>query len=168
MLFALGRDGLLPRALGRTLHRFGTPAAALTVLLGASVAVGLGFGLGFQPLPAFSLLSLFVTLCALGVYALAQFALAGYFWRRDEFNPLWHGLIPAAAVAAIVYLFLKNVSPKPPYPSDLAIWIAIGWLAVGILAMAGLLIFRPGRLSEAAVILGEGGASPSETGPFGD
>jgi amino acid transporter len=168
MLFALGRDGLLPRALGRTLHRFGTPAAALTVLLGASVAVGLGFGFGFQPLPAFSLLSLFVTLCALGVYALAQFALAGYFWRRDEFNPLWHGLIPAAAVAAIVYLFLKNVSPKPPYPSDLAIWIAIGWLAVGILAMAGLLIFRPGRLSEAAVILGEGGASPSETEPFGD
>jgi amino acid transporter len=168
MLFALGRDGLLPRALGRTLHRFGTPAAALTVLLGASVAVGLGFGLGFQPLPAFSLLSLFVTLCALGVYALAQFALAGYFWRRDEFNPLWHGLIPAAAVAAIVYLFLKNVSPKPPYPSDLAIWIAIGWLAVGILAMAGLLIFRPGRLSEAAVILGEGRASPSETEPFGD
>jgi hypothetical protein len=34
--------------------------------------------------------------------------------------------------------------------------------------MAGLLIFRPGRLSEAAVIIGEGGASPSETEPFRD
>jgi hypothetical protein len=31
---------------------------------------------GFSPLPAFSLLSLVVTLCALGVYALAQFGLA--------------------------------------------------------------------------------------------
>lgn len=116
MLFALGRDGLLPRALGRTTRRFGAPAAALTVVLVAAIAMGLGFGFGFQPLPAFSLLSLVVTLCALGVYALAQFGLARYFWRLGRFNPLWHGLIPAAAVAAIVYLFLKNVSPKLPYP----------------------------------------------------
>ena len=87
MLFALGRDGLLPRPLGRTLRRFGTPVTALTVLLVGSIALGLGFGLGFQPLPAFSLLSLVVTLCALGVYAIAQFGLAAYFWRRGEFNP---------------------------------------------------------------------------------
>jgi amino acid transporter len=74
MLFALGRDGLLPHPLGRTMRRFGTPVTALTVLLAASIAVGLGFGLGFGPLPAFSLLSLVVTLCALGVYALASSA----------------------------------------------------------------------------------------------
>ena len=137
--------------------------AALTVLLAASIAVGLGFGLGFGPLPAFSLLSLIVTLCALGVYALAQFGLARYFWRLGQFNPFWHGLLPLAAVAAIVYLFIKNVSPAPPYPSDLAIWIAAGWLVAGILAMAGLLIFKPGRLSEAAVIIGEGD-TPGERG----
>jgi amino acid transporter len=163
MLFALGRDGLLPRALGRTMHRFGTPVAALTLLLVTSIAVGLGFGLGFQPLPAFSLLSLVVTLCALGVYTLAQFALARYFWRLGEFNPFWHGLLPTVAVAAIVYLFVKNISPQPPYPSNLAIWISIGWLAVGILAMAGLMIFKPSRLSEAAAIIGEGD-TPEERG----
>ena len=163
MLFALGRDGLLPRALGRTLPRFGTPVAALTVLLAASIAVGLGFGLGFGPLPAFSLLSLIVTLCALGVYALAQFGLARYFWRLGEFNPFWHGLLPTVAVAAIVYLFIKNISPQPPYPSNLAIWISIGWLAAGILAMAGLMIFKPDRLSEAAAIIGEAD-TPEERG----
>ena len=163
MLFALGRDGLLPPSLSRTLRRFGTPVAALTVLLAASIAVGLGFGLGFGPLPAFSLLSLVVTLCALGVYALAQFGLARYFWRLGAFNPLWHGLIPAAAAAAIVYLFIKNVSPAPPHPSDLAIWIAGGWLVTGIIVMARLLIVKPGRLSEAAVIIGEGG-TPEERG----
>jgi amino acid transporter len=163
MLFALGRDGLLPRALGRTTRRFGTPAAALTLVLGAAIAMGLGFGFGFQPLPAFSLLSLVVTLCALGVYALAQFGLARYFWRLGTFNPLWHGLLPAAAVAAIVYLFIKNVSPQPAYPSNLAIWIAIGWLLAGVLVMLGLVIFKPGRLSEAAVIIGEGDA-PDQAG----
>jgi amino acid transporter len=163
MVYALGRDGLLPRTLGRTMHRFGTPAAALTVMLVASIAMGLGFGLGFQPLPAFSLLSLIVTLCALGVYALAQIGLARYFWRLGKFNPFWHGLLPIAAVAAIVYLFIKNVSPKPPYPSDLAIWIAIGWAAAGILGLIGLMIFKPGQLAAAAAIIGEEG-TPEEAG----
>src|SRR5262249_37325656 len=96
--------------------------------------------------------------CALGVYALAQFGLARYFWRLGKFNPLWHGLIPAAALSAIIYLFIKNVSPAPPYPSDLAIWISIGWLAAGILAMAGLVIFRPSRLTEGG--RGQGGGRP--------
>jgi amino acid transporter len=163
MVFALGRDGLMPRPLGRTLRRFGTPAAALTVIFAGSIAMGLGFGLGFQPLPAFSLLSLIVTLCALGVYALAQVGLARYFWRLGEFNPFWHGLVPTLAVAAIVYLFIKNVSPKPPYPSDLAIWIAIGWAVAGILGMIGLMIFKPDRLAEAAEIIGEGD-TPEERG----
>jgi amino acid transporter len=166
MVFALGRDGLMPRLLGRTLPRFGTPAAALTVIFGGSIAMGLGFGLGFQPLPAFSLLSLIVTLCALGVYALAQVGLARYFWRLGQFNPFWHGLLPTLAVAAIVYLFIKNVSPKPPYPSDLAIWIAIGWATAGILGMIGLMIFKPGQLAEAAEIIGEGD-TPEEAGLLG-
>jgi amino acid transporter len=163
MVYALGRDALLPRALGHTLRRFGTPAAALTVMLVGSVAMGLGFGFGFQPLPAFSLLSLIVTLCALGVYALAQVALARYFWRLGKFNPLWHGILPTAAVAAIVYLFIKNISPKPPYPSDLAIWISIGWAVAGILGMIGLMIFKPGQLAQAAAIIGEEG-TPEEAG----
>src|SRR5215469_2901832 len=163
MVYALGRDALLPRALGHTQRRFGTPAAALTVMLVASVAMGLGFGFGFQPLPAFSLLSLVVTLCALGVYALAQVGLTRYFWRLGEFNPFWHGLVPTLAFAAIIYLFFKNISPKPPYPSDLAIWIAIGWAVAGILGMIGLMIFKPGQLSEAAEIIGEGD-TPEERG----
>jgi amino acid transporter len=163
MVYALGRDGLMPRPLGRTLRRFGTPGAALTVIFGGSIAMGLGFGLGFQPLPAFSLLSLIVTLCALGVYALAQVGLARYFWRLGQFNPFWHGLVPTLAAAAIVYLFIKNISPKPPYPSDLAIWIAIGWAIAGILGMIGLMIFKPGRLAEAAEIIGEGD-TPEERG----
>ena len=97
------------------------------------------------------------------MYALAQAALVRYFLRLGTFNPFWHGLVPVAAVAAIVCLFIKNISPQPPYPSDLAIWIAIGRFAVGILVMAWLVVFKPGRVSEAAGILGEAGA-PEERG----
>ncbi|MGN6680598.1 MAG: APC family permease, partial [Streptosporangiaceae bacterium] len=155
MVYALGRDRLLPRSLGRTLPRFGTPVPALTLLLGFCLALGFGFGFGFQPLPAFTLLSLVVTLCALGVYAIVQVALVRYFMRRREFNPFWHGLVPVLAVAAIVYLFIKNISPQPPYPSNLAIWIAIGWAIAGLLVVFWLSVAKPGQLAEAAAIIGE-------------
>jgi amino acid transporter len=161
MTMALGRDGLLPRFLGRTMPRFGTPANALTALLALSVAMGLGFGLGFDPLPAFGLLSLIVTLCALGVYTLAQVGLVRYFIRRRTFNPVWHLLVPLLAIAAIVYLYYKNVSPTPAYPNNWAIWIALMWAGAGLVGLMGLKVLRPGRLAEAATIIGEGDA-PSE------
>src|SRR5258708_16678956 len=94
MGFALARDCLLPRSLRRTLPSFGTPAAALTFLLGGSVALGLGFGFGFQPLPPFSLLSLVVTLCPLGVYALAQIRLPRPFPPPGNFTPSFHRPVP--------------------------------------------------------------------------
>jgi amino acid transporter len=155
MVYALGRDGLLPKTLGRTLPRFGTPVAALTFLLAFCLAMGFGFGFGFQPLPAFTLLSLVVTLCALGVYAIVQVALIRYFRRLGAFNLFWHGIVPVLAVAAIVYLFIKNISPQPPYPSNLAIWISIGWAILGVLVVVWMSAVRPGQIAEAAAIIGE-------------
>jgi amino acid transporter len=156
MTMALGRDALLPRFLGRTTRRFGTPANALTAILALSIAMGLGFGLGFDPLPAFGLLSLIVTLCALGVYTLTQIGLVRFFIRKGAFNPLWHLIVPLAAIAAIVYLYYKNVSPTPAYPNNWAIWIALMWAGLGVIGLIGLKLFRPGQLVEAATIIGEG------------
>ena len=163
MIMALGREGLMPRVLGRTYPRFGTPANALTVMLVLSVAMGLGFGFGFQPLPAFSLLSLIVTLCALGVYALTQVGLSRYFWRLKRFNPFWHLVLPVLAVAAIVYLFYKSVSPAPAYPVNWAIWIALMWAGIGLLALVGLKRYGRGQLARAADIIGDAD-TPAEAG----
>ena len=128
--------------------------------------MGFGFGFGFQPLPAFSLLSLVVTLCALGIYAIVQVALVRYFLRLGAFNPFWHGLVPVLAVAAIVYLFIKNISPQPAYPSNLAIWIAVGWAVLGLLVLAVLVAFRRDRLAGAAAIIGDAD-SAEEAGLLG-
>ncbi|MGH9299091.1 MAG: APC family permease, partial [Acidimicrobiales bacterium] len=154
MALALGREGLLPSVLGRTTPRFGTPVWALTFLLGVSVAMGVGFGAGFQPLPAFSLLSLVVTLCALGVYVLAQIGLVRYFAKRGTFNVLWHLILPLAAVAAIVYLYYKSVVPSPAYPNNLAIWIALGWAALGLVVLLWLKIRHGALLAHTAEIIG--------------
>ena len=153
MALALGREGLLPPVFGRTIPRFGTPAWALTFLLGVSVAMGLGFGSGLQPLPAFSLLSLVVTLCALGVYALAQVGLVRYFYRNGTFNVVWHLLLPVAALAAIGYLYYKSLVPSPAYPNNWAIWIALIWAGVGLAVLAWLKIRHRSLLAQTAEII---------------
>lgn len=153
MLFALGRDRLLPRGLGHTNRRFGTPDVALTVLLVGAIAICLGLGLHYGPLSAFSLIGLIVTFAALGVYFLAQVACIVFFWRRHEFHVLWHGVVPLGAMAVIVYLFVKSEFPTPPHPLDLAIWITIGWAIVGLVIVAGLSAFAPERFERLTGIL---------------
>lgn len=154
MALALGREGLLPPVFSRTMPRFGTPAWALTFLLGVSIAMGLGFGSGFQPLPAFSLLSLVVTLCALGVYALAQIGLIRYFYRQGKFNVLWHLVVPVAALAAIGYLYYKSLVPSPAYPNNWAIWIALIWAAGGLAVLGWLKVRHATLLAQTAEIIG--------------
>jgi len=125
------------------------------VLLAAAVAIGLGLGLHYGPISAFSLLGLVVTFAALGVYLLAQVACTVFFWRRHEFNILWHGLVPLGAVAVIVYLFIKSEFPTPPHPLDLAIWIALGWTILGIATVAVLSAVAPDRFARMARIIGD-------------
>jgi amino acid transporter len=163
MTMALGREGLLPPALGRTSSRFGTPGYALTLLLGVSVALGLGFGVGFQPLPAFSLLSLVVTLCALGVYMFTQVGLIRYFWKRGTLNVFWHLILPAAAIAAMIYLYYKSLVPSPAYPNNWGIWIALIWAGLGLLVLLWLKTKNPRLLTDAAEIIG-GADGPIERG----
>lgn len=155
MLFALGREGLLPRVLSRTNRRFGTPDIALTLLLAVAVAVGLGLGLHYGPINAFSMLALVVTFTALGVYFLSQAACIVFFRRRNEFNVLWHGIVPVAAMAVIVYLFVKSEWPHPPHPLNLSIWIALVWAVLGVGVVAAMSAASPERFSRLSAILGD-------------
>jgi amino acid transporter len=155
MLYALGRDNLLPRALSHTNRRFGTPDVALTLLLVVSIVVGLLLGLHYGPINAFSLLGLIVTFAALGVYFLAQVSCGIFFWRRNEFNPFWHGIVPAAAIGVIVYLFIKSEFPTPPHPLNLAIWVAIVWALIGLVIVVALSATAPERFRRMAGIIGE-------------
>ncbi|MHB1809302.1 MAG: APC family permease [Solirubrobacteraceae bacterium] len=154
MLFALGRDGMLPSVLSRVNSRFGTPAIALSTLLVFALAVALGLGVGYGPLRAFEMLGLVVTFSALAVYFLVQIACINYFRRLKQFKVLWHGLVPLVAMAVIVYLFVKTEFPAPPHPLDLAIWIAIGWAVVGIAMIATMSARAPERFARITRIIG--------------
>lgn len=155
MIYALGRERLLPAVFGHTNRRFGTPDIALTTLLVAAIAIGLGLGFGYDPLSAFALLGLVVTFSALGVYFVAQIACIFFFSRRGTLHWLWHVAVPIGAMAVIGYLFYETVTPKQPHPLNLGIWIAIAWAFAGVIVTALMSAAAPQRFARMAMILGE-------------
>jgi amino acid transporter len=115
-LFALGRDGVLPRALGRTHGRLQTPhvaslalAAALALYIGAFQLDDAGRDAALLKLATWSpLLGVFGLLA---VQALCSLAIVAYFRRHGGGNR-WSTLVAPIAGAALMafaaYLLLDN------------------------------------------------------------
>src|SRR5690606_39375273 len=106
-LFALGREGLLPRVLARTAGRHGSPAAAVLAQSAFAVVV-LAAGMAFGARPYDDLLLLTNGLGIVGVMALQVLAAAAViaFFRRDRWGLPWWRVVaaPAAAGAGLAVL----------------------------------------------------------------
>jgi amino acid transporter len=105
-LFALGRDGLLPRALGRTHPRHASPHQGSLVQTALAMALVAPFALsGADPvLTLFNWLTNVGTLGVIVLMALASFAAAAWFTRRGAgwprlIAPLGAGLALSAVAA---------------------------------------------------------------------
>jgi amino acid transporter len=113
-LFAIGRAGLLPAALGRTHGRHGAPYVASVVQSALSIVVVGAFMIAGAD-PFAELYSWLVGLGTVGVLclqAVASLAVIGFFWRtRLERNP-WTTIIApllgTAGLVTAVVLSLRN------------------------------------------------------------
>lgn len=107
VLFAFGRDGFLPAALGRTHRRFATPYVAI------SVHAALAFV--FAATGSFARLAIWSTLATAGLYFLACWA-ALLLRRRGVAvlgKPLSFGVLPAAALLGMVGMVALVAIAKP-------------------------------------------------------
>ncbi|MBB2914581.1 amino acid transporter [Streptosporangium becharense] len=152
VMYALGRSGILPRALARIhpAHRTPSTALVLTTLLNVAVCLGLGTWLG--PIGGFTFIGLFITLGVIVVYSLGNIAVIGLYWRRHraEFNPLRHGVVPVAATAILLAGLYYSVWPLPEWPLNLALGIVASWLVIGVIVSALLWRTRRAELMDAA------------------
>ncbi len=134
VIYAMGRSGALPRWFGEIDGRFQTPRNA--IIAQTILTVGLGYGLGFAmgPFNAFLMVGIAITVALSVLYVLACLGVIRFFSReqRASFNPLVHLVIPLAACAAVVLVVYHNVHPTPPYPLDISLPLAGGWILVGI------------------------------------
>ncbi|MEO7000921.1 MAG: hypothetical protein ABI068_03880, partial [Ktedonobacterales bacterium] len=141
ILFAIGRDGMLPRWLGWTHPTRQTPGAAITLLSGIGLVVGIGMGLLLEPLNAFEFMGTLDALFILLIYVLVNVACLRFFWRkrRAQFSVWRHGLLPVLGMLISGLIFLAAVASPGSgalvyAPVVVAVWLALG---LALLIMLG-------------------------------
>lgn len=118
LLFAMGRDGVLPqRAFGYVAQRFRTPAFNI-VITGAIGLMALLMNVATS--------TSFVNFGAFTAFTLVNVAVIGYFLRHrgQNLNPLRYVLLPSVGAAVDVYLLLH-------LDSD-ALIVGLCWAAIGV------------------------------------
>jgi len=165
LLFALGRDGMLPASVGKVEARRKTPVAATSgvILISYLIIAFAWFALRTDPFTLFVFTGTIGTLILLVVYVLATIGMVKLvFFSGDTSVRRWELLIPVLGIVVLGYTLLRNVYP---FPTGSAWWgpgTAAGWLLVGII---GILVqrgaaVRAGQLLTQAEGLSGTGAQP--------
>ncbi|GAB3895185.1 APC family permease [Kibdelosporangium lantanae] len=135
-LYALGREGVIWRKLGRTHRKHGSPYVASLVQTGiAVVIVGLFSLSGQDPyLGLYTLMALLGTMAILIVQTLCSFAVIGYFWRRTSnwFTTFVAPLLGGVGMMVVVWLLVQNAGTAAGPAAESALFAAIPWIVVGV------------------------------------
>jgi amino acid transporter len=132
MLFALGRDDVLPPLLARVSPRTGAPTTALTVEMAVGLLTITGFRLaGATPGQMFFVLATIGVLHLLVMYAITNVA-AVRFTRSG--GRRWTQLAPAVGVVVAAAVLVQNLLSAPiALLATITLWLTLG-VAVGLRA----------------------------------
>jgi amino acid transporter len=155
LVFNAGREGLLPRWIGRVHPVRRTPVNAIFAFVAIGTAIIAFWALGhligghtdsLNALNYFSESGTMGTLLILVVYFLANLALPFYYrrYRPSEFSPVRHVVLPVLGMFAIgvpVYYLCK---PPQPDPYDWFPFAALGVIVVSVIYAIWLTSRDPG------------------------
>jgi amino acid transporter len=146
ILFAMGRERVLPQSLSR-LSRRHTPVvaigcvAALSLMLGLPLTYTFGGARAFGYLAGGAGLSVVLIYLAVNVSAIRAFR-TGF---RDDFRFCRHLLIPATAAVFFLFPLWGILHPRGRTVMDLLPFATLGWLGLGVIAASVLRARRPTR-----------------------
>jgi len=144
VLFAMGRDRVLPPALSRLSDRR-TPVVAIGCLTVLALALGLPLTAAYGGVRTFGYLGGAAGLAVVLVYTAVNIAVIRAFRTefRDEFSVWRHLLIPALAIVVFLFPLWGTIFPGPYTLMNVLPFIALGWLLVGAIVAAAVLRKRP-------------------------
>lgn len=159
----MGREGLLPKALGRIDPKRKTPTVAVLweglFVVVVSVVVGLLAGGLANPVAGsnvYGYLGFALTLAILPVYVLINWATIVYFRKRPDFNWFRHLVLPVLGGVLMLGLLIGQISQNQVPPFSWMPWALLGWLVIVIVAAFVLGRMRPEVLARAGSIMATG------------
>ena len=155
LIFNAGREGLLPRWIGKVHPVRRTPVNAIITFVGVASAITLVWALGhwigghsnsLDALNFFFESSTMGTILILLVYFAANLALPFYYrkYRPQEFNVLKHVILPVLGMAAIAVPLYYLSKPGQSQPYNWFPYAALGVLVVSIIYSMWLVRRDPG------------------------
>jgi len=156
ILFAMGREKLLPRQLGSVSSKHGTPAAAIYTLAVFSGVMTLACGAVWGPTQTFVNLAFIATLAFIPVYGLMNVCCAIYYKKEHprEFNVWRHVMIPALGVVGLLWVLKGNIWPIPAAPFNYFLYGVVAYIAVGLVVAWRLGRAKPDVMARAGMIMG--------------
>jgi amino acid transporter len=159
----MGRENLLPKALGRINEKRRTPAIAVAweglFVVVAAIIVGAISGGLTNPVGGnnvYGYLGFVLTLAILPVYVLVNFAVIVYFRKRPDFNVFRHIILPVIGGLAMIGLLVGQIYYNQSPPFSWMPWAVLGWLILVIIVAVVLGRTRPGALTRAGSIMATG------------
>jgi amino acid transporter len=165
VIFAMGREGIFTRFLGRTTAE-GTPLAALTAYMAFSLVLSVAGGLLWGPFGAYAFYGTILGLGIVIVYILINLALVA-FYRRDyptEFSVLRHGVLPVIGSVLMLLPIYGLLWPVPAYPNNLVPYIVAAWVVLGGIYLAVISSRRPEVLDAMGRAMGEEAPAQAQRG----
>ena len=160
ILFAMGRERLLPSSLAYVNGERGTPTNAVYFqsIFSALVVVAVGAVSGGLANPdggsnVYGYCGFLLTLAILLVYILANLAAIAFFRRRGDAKILRQAVLPALGIALIGGLFFAQIIEQTDPPYTWMPWLIVGWLVAVAAGAMWLRFNQPDVLAKAGAIL---------------
>lgn len=145
VIFAMGRDGVLPSFFGQINKSSAAPQNAIHTVAAGTVVLALGVGIAFGPYPnGYGFLGSFGTLPILLLYVISSVSLYRFIRRRDPLHFRWwpHAIMPGIGGVCMLLPIYGTVFPLPPWPYNLILLLVVLYIAAGF--VIGLRLRRKG------------------------
>ena len=148
IFYAMGREGVLPRWLGKTHRIHMTPYTAIIGFSIFAAILALATGLMWGPQAAFGNDGFFSSMGILPIFIVTNLLLIYFMWTkyRGEFSWWRHGLLPIAGAVTFIAALWFSVVPLPAAPLSYFPFIIAGWVVIGLVVMFFIQARDPRRL----------------------
>lgn len=158
IIFAMGREGMLPRSLSRIHPVHNTPSTAIWLQAIVAVVFTFGVGLVAGPFNAYVYLGSILTLAIIPVYILTNIACIRHFNGpgRAERSVWRHVVLPVLGIALLGIPIFGQLYPAPPAPLVFFPYLVLLFIAVMVVIAVVVGRRRPEFLARAGAVLATG------------